>query len=92
MKRASGLTSFAVWLMLCALTLLSMLVIEENHRWIASIAVVLLAAAKSRLVMVHYMELRRAARHWQLLYQTWIFAVAAAVLIGYFVSLGHLPF
>jgi hypothetical protein len=37
------------------------------------------------------MEVRRAARHWQLLYQTWIFAVTAAVLIGYLLSLGHLP-
>ncbi len=85
------MTPSMVWLMLCVLTLVSMVVIDENRGWMASIVVVLLAAAKSRLVMVHYMEVRRAARHWQLLYQTWVFAVAAAVLIGYFVGLGHSP-
>jgi hypothetical protein len=85
------MTPFLVWSMLCLLTLVSMLVIGKTHRWMASIVVVLLAAAKSRLVIIHYMEVRRAARHWQLLYQTWIFAVTAAVLIGYLLSLGHLP-
>lgn len=87
MKNALRMTPFVVWLMLVGLTLVSMLLTEGNHRQVASIAVVVLAAAKSRLVIVHYMEVNRTAKHWRLLYQTWIFAVAAAVLIGYIIGL-----
>jgi hypothetical protein len=43
----------------------------------------LIAAAKSRLVILNYMEAHRAARHWRFLYETWSFAVTAAIVIGY---------
>jgi hypothetical protein len=44
------------------------------------------AAAKSRLVILHYMEANRAARHWRFLYETWNFAATATIVIGYLVS------
>jgi Prokaryotic Cytochrome C oxidase subunit IV len=46
-----------VWSILCGLTVLSVALVEGAHgRALASIAVLLIAAAKSRLVILHYME------------------------------------
>ena len=76
-----------VWCMLCGLTLLSVALVEEGwHRSVASIIIVLIAAVKSRLVILHYMEANRAARHWRFLYETWNFAVTATIVIGYVMS------
>ena len=73
-----------VWCALCGLTLLSVALMEEGwHRSVASIIIVLIAAVKSRLVILHYMEANRATRHWRFLYETWIFAVTATIVIGY---------
>lgn len=74
-----------VWGVLCALTVASVGV-AESDRWrqISEVLIVLAAAAKARLVIVHYMELRCAAAHWRVLYEAWIVAAAAAILIGSF--------
>jgi heme/copper-type cytochrome/quinol oxidase subunit 4 len=73
-----------VWCMLCGLTLLSVALFEGGwNRRVACIVIVLIAAAKSRLVILRYMEINRAARHWRFLYDTWIFAVTATIVIGY---------
>lgn len=78
----------AVWCMLCGLTLLSVALIEGGwHRSVASIIIVLIAAVKSRLVILNYMEANRAARHWRFLYETWNFAVTATIVIGYVIGL-----
>ena len=46
-----------VWCMLCGLTLLSVALVEEGwHRSFASVVIVLIAAVKSRLVIVRFME------------------------------------
>jgi hypothetical protein len=75
-----------VWSILCALTVLSVALVEgARGRTLAYIAVLLIAAAKSRLVILHYMEANRATRHWRFLYETWIFAVTATIVIGYLV-------
>ena len=77
-----------VWCRLCGLTLLSLTLIEGGwHRSVASIIIVLIAAVKSRLVILHYMEANRAARHWRFLYETWNFAITAMIVIGYVMSL-----
>jgi hypothetical protein len=69
---------------LCGLTVLSLALIEgAGGRALASVAIMLIAAAKSRLVILNYMEAHRAARHWRFLYETWSFAVTAAIVIGY---------
>jgi heme/copper-type cytochrome/quinol oxidase subunit 4 len=79
-----------VWCMLCGLTLLSVALVEGGwHRSVASIVIVLIAAAKSRMVILHYMEANRAARRWRFLYETWNFAVMATIIIGYVTSRGQ---
>jgi len=78
-----------VWCILCGLTILSLALVEGGRgRAFASIAITLIAAAKSRLVILHYMEAQRAARHWRFLYETWNFAVTATIVIGYLMSRG----
>jgi Prokaryotic Cytochrome C oxidase subunit IV len=78
-----------VWCILCGLTILSLALVEGGRgRALASIAITLIAAAKSRLVILHYMEAQRAARHWRFLYETWNFAVTATIVIGYLMSRG----
>jgi heme/copper-type cytochrome/quinol oxidase subunit 4 len=77
-----------VWCILCGLTVLSVALVEGGwRRSLASILIVLIAAIKSRLVILHYMEANRAARHWRFLYETWNFAVSATIIIGYTMSL-----
>ena len=75
-----------VWGALCALTLTSFGLVELGS-WgdVSSAAIVTMCAAKSRLVIVHYMEARRAARHWRVLHEAWNIA-AAAIIIGLFLS------
>lgn len=87
MKKGVRMSPSKVWWMLCGLTLVSLWLTEGTYRRAASIGVVMLAAAKSHLVIVHYMEVQRAARHWQLLYRTWIYAVVATIVLGYVLSL-----
>jgi len=77
-----------VWCALCGLTLLSVALVEEGwQRNVASILIVLIAAVKSRLVILHYMEVSRASRHWRFLHETWNFAVSATIIIGYAMSI-----
>lgn len=76
-----------VWCVLCALTIVSVGLSEVEWRGdILSAVIVLTAAVKSRLVIVHYMEVKRAARHWCVLYEAWNFAAAATIIIGLFMS------
>lgn len=77
-----------VWLLLMGLTLCSVALFEGG--WLgpaASIVIVLIAAWKSRMVILHFMEARHAPGHWRVLYELWNFAAAATLLIGYLVSL-----
>ena len=47
----------------------------------------LIAAAKARLVILHYMEAKHAPAHWLFLYETWNFSAAAIIIIGHYVTL-----
>jgi len=77
-----------VWCMLSGLTLLSVALVEGGwRRSVVSIIIVLIAAVKSQLVILKYMEANRAARHWRVLYETWNFGVTATIIIGYVISL-----
>jgi hypothetical protein len=72
-----------VWCGLCALTVGSAAFAAFGAgAQIASTGIVLIAAAKARLVIVHYMELRQAAPHWRLLYEAWNLAAATTLIIG----------
>jgi tryptophan-rich sensory protein len=77
----------AVWAILVALTFLSVAFVEEGSPQIASISVILIAAVKARFVILHYMEVKHAASHWQFLYKTWNYAAAATILIGQYMTL-----
>jgi len=73
--------------MLMGLTFSSVALFEGG--WLgkmSSVLIVLIAAVKSRLVIVYYMEATRAARQWRFLYETWNFAVTATIIIGYLLS------
>ncbi len=77
-----------VWGALCALTGVSVSLVEGGWlRAAAPIFIMLIAALKSRLVILQYMEARRAATHWRFLYETWSFTVTAMVIIGYAMSI-----
>jgi heme/copper-type cytochrome/quinol oxidase subunit 4 len=78
-----------VWVALCGLTVLSVALVEGGAwRGAASVVIVLVAALKSRLVMLHYMEATHAAKHWRFLYEAWNFAAAATIIIGYLLGAG----
>ena len=81
-------TPAAVWLVLCVLSVMAVVQLEEgSSRTTASLLVVLLAAIKARLIIRHYMEAHRARPLWRLLYNAWDFAVAATLGIGYLISI-----
>lgn len=89
MKR-NTIGSTVVWVILISLTLLSVALFETG--WLgkmSSVLIVLIAAVKSRLVIIHYMEAKHAARHWRFLYETWNFAVTATITIGYILSVSR---
>ena len=78
-----------VWCLLCALTVLAVAVVETGQwRGAAAVAVVLIAAVKARLVILHYMEASRAAKRWRFLYEAWNVAVAATIVIGQLIDRG----
>lgn len=81
-------SSRAAWMLLCALTLLT-LALLENGAWprATSVGVALVAMVKARLVLVHFMELPLALPHWRQLYGIWIVVATAILIIGYIVSL-----
>ena len=87
MKVHPDRTPFLIWLALCGLTALSMFLVEGDWwRAAAPVAVVLVSAAKSRLVILHFMEARRARAHWRFLYEAWNFAAAATLIFGCLMS------
>jgi hypothetical protein len=78
----------AVWVILLVLTLISVAIAEGAPLGTYSaLAVVLIAAIKSRLVILHYMEAKHAPAHWRFLYETWNFAAAATIIIGHYMAL-----
>lgn len=76
-----------LWIILILLSALS-LTIFEGHvaHLIGGTAIVVIAALKSRLVILHYMEAKRAPSNWRFLYETWNFACAALIIIGNYVT------
>jgi heme/copper-type cytochrome/quinol oxidase subunit 4 len=88
MKACRGDRPVVVWIALCALTVLSMFFVESDGWWRAAapVPVVLIAAAKSRLVILNFMEARNARPHWRFLYEAWTFAAAATIIIGCLMS------
>ena len=53
-----------------------------------TVLIILLAAFKTRLVLIHFMELGHAPRRWRLLFEIWPIACAAIILGVYLQSRG----
>jgi hypothetical protein len=77
-----------VWVCLCALSIVSVVMIEHGGpTWVPAVLATVIAAIKARLIIKHYMEVTRARPVWRMLYGAWTFAAAAALCIGYLLSL-----
>lgn len=78
----------AIWTILVSFTLVSLLIVEGTLLGpYSSIVIVLIAAAKSRMVILHYMEAKHAPQHWRFLYETWNFAATAIIVIGQYMTM-----
>jgi hypothetical protein len=77
-----------IWICLCVLSIVSVVQLKQGWSgWAAAVLVVVIAATKVRLVITHYMEVTDARRLWRFLYGAWTFAAAAAITVGYVLSL-----
>ncbi len=47
---------------------------------VGTMAIVLIAAFKIRLVLLHFMELRHAPTPWRLIFEAWVLIATAAIL------------
>jgi heme/copper-type cytochrome/quinol oxidase subunit 4 len=74
-----------VWLLLMAATVATTwgLTKEGLPFRIATIAIVLIAAVKVRLVLLHFMELRHAPLPLRLVFEAWVLAVTGALIVLY---------
>lgn len=77
-----------LWVILIGLSCVS-LALFEGHiaASIGGTAMIVIAAVKSRLVILHYMEAKRATPTWRFLYETWNFACAALIIVANLVTL-----
>jgi cytochrome c oxidase subunit 4 len=70
------------WLILIVLTVGSFATIEGGVPALVAAPIVIgIAAYKSRLIMVHFMEVNLAGRPWRTMYTSWI-VVAATIILG----------
>jgi len=53
----------------------------------ATAIVVIVAAVKARLVILHFMDLKEAPRSWRLLFEAWVVLATAVILGGYWYGL-----
>lgn len=50
---------------------------------VATVAIVLIAAVKIRLVLMHFMELKSAPWAWRLVFEIWLVAVTG-LIVGFY--------
>ena len=82
---------FVVWLGLIFLTLASFGIFAGRIlASLSTLAIVAIAAFKSRLVILHFMEATHAPGNWRFLYETWVFVVAAIIIIGHYVTIARI--
>jgi heme/copper-type cytochrome/quinol oxidase subunit 4 len=72
------------WLALVLATLVVFALIEQDApARVATVAVVLIAAFKVRLVFLYFMELASGAMPWRLVTEVWVAAVTLIILGAY---------
>lgn len=81
---ARHLAATGPWALLVIATLASGWLTHDltDGRWSTGL-VILIAAAKIRLVVVHFMEVTWGARAWRLALEIWVLLATAIVLGGY---------
>lgn len=52
----------------------------------ATAAILVIAAVKVRLVMIHFMELKDAPWQWRLFFETWVVVVSGVILGGFWLA------
>lgn len=88
-KKVLGIP-FVLWMLLVILTSISFALFEGGiSALIAGTAIIVISALKSRLIILHYMEAKRAASHWKFMYDTWNFTCAALIIVANAVTLLH---
>ena len=70
-----------VWLLLMAATCLTTRGLSKDQftASVATLSIILIAAIKVRLVLLHFMELRHAPLPWRLLLEAWVLVVTGAI-------------
>jgi Prokaryotic Cytochrome C oxidase subunit IV len=75
------------WLVLMLAAVLSWSLTESvAAARVGTIAVVLIAAFKIRLVVVHFMELQWQHRPWRIIFELWILGITAIIIGGYWMA------
>lgn len=52
---------------------------------VGTVSIVLIAAFKIRLVLLHFMELRHAPTPWRLIFEAWVL-IATAAILGFYLQ------
>lgn len=52
---------------------------------VGTVAIVMIAAFKIRLVLLHFMELRHAPTPWRLIFEAWVL-IATAAILGFYLQ------
>lgn len=83
--RLGGLT--AIWLLLMVATCATTWWLSKDgvSAQFGTIAIVLIAAFKIRLVLMHFMELRHAPTPWRLIFEAWVL-IATAAILGFYLQ------
>lgn len=70
-----------VWLFLMAATCVTTWGLSKDQftASVATLSIILIAAIKIRLVLLHFMELRHAPLPWRLLLEAWVLVVTGAI-------------
>lgn len=70
-----------VWLATTLATLVSILFAGGGQLFPAAVGVMLIAGFKARLVLLHFMEVKRAPMLWRCLLEGWIVLCVAIILV-----------
>jgi hypothetical protein len=78
----------SIWAALVSLTWLSILLVGRGWLGVySSVAIIVIAALKARVVILHYMDATHAPARWRFLYELWNFVAATVFVLGYFIGL-----
>lgn len=87
MNALMNLPMTRAWVLLVAATLtVAALVENDAPARGATIAIILIAAFKVRLVFLYFMELSSGAMPWRGVAETWVTVVTAVILGGYLIA------